>query len=786
MRRPLESLRSRCIHRLVATALVTALTGPALAQDNLRPRVYRGAELIDVVTPFIFDGDLRDLPRAPAWRPGDAIKEIPRRHFRDVPEHVTPANPPLVGRDPLLARQEAAARDSTQRAFATPDLNFAGQGFTGVVPPDTVGDAGASYYIQAINSGGGTVLTVYDKTTGAVVSGPTNLDSLGSGFCANGLGDPIVLYDELAGRWLLSEFSSSGSRLCVYVSQTGDPVSGGWFNYDFQAPSFPDYPKYAVWPDAYYVGTNESSPAAYALERSAMLAGTAADMQRFTVPDLNGFGFQMLTPSDLDGSTAPPAGSPNYFMRHRDDEAHNPSANDPSQDFLEIWEFKVDWAAAANSTFTGPNSIAITEIDSSLCGLTSFNCFRQPGTSVRLDPLREVVMWRNQYRHFGSHEVLVGNLVTDIDGTDHGGVRWYELRKTGGSWTLFQEGTYAPDGDSRWMGSAAMDAAGNIAVGYNVSSSSTFPSLRYAGRLAGDPAGTLPQGENNLIGGTASSGSNRYGDYSAMSVDPVDGCTFWFTGEYNVASQWSTRIGAISFAGCAGTCVNNVIEGGEVCDGTDLGGATCGSEGCTGGTLGCLPDCSGFDTSGCFDCPLCDNDGTCEPGEDCFTCGNDCVSGTTTGAVCGNGLCEAGDGEDCLSCPADCNGKQNGKPTRRFCCGGGGGENPIICSDNDGTACNSGGFSCTADPQSSTTFCCGLFGCEPGESCGNCGLDCNLGSEICTGGIDEDCNGFIDCDDSFCSGDPACNCKPKGDSCSTDAECCSGNCKGRAGRKTCK
>ncbi|MGB6848082.1 MAG: hypothetical protein WBG05_07750 [Thermoanaerobaculia bacterium] len=785
MRRLLDSLHSRCIHLLAAAVLVSALAGPAFAQADSRTRVYRGAELIDLVTPFIFDGDLRDLSRAPAWRPGDAIKEIPRRHFRDVPEHLTPANPPLVGRDPLLAHQEAAARDSSQRAFATPDLNFAGQGFSGVVPPDTVGDTGATYYIQAINAPGGTTFTVYDKDTGATVAGPTYLDSLGAGFCAGGLGDPVVLYDELAGRWLLSEFSSNGYRLCVYVSQTGDPVGGGWFNYDFQAPSFPDYPKYAVWPDAYYVGTNESSTAAYALERSPMLAGAVAGMQRFTVPALAGFGFQMLTPSDLDGSTAPPAGSPNYFMRHRDDEVHNSRANDPGQDFLEIWEFDVDWATPANSTLTGPSSIPITEIDSSLCGLTSYTCFRQPGTSTRLDPLREVVMWRNQYRNIGSHEVLVGNLVTDVDGTDHGGVRWYELRKSGGSWTLFQEGTYAPDGDSRWMGSAAMDAAGNIAVGYNVSSSSTFPGLRYAGRLANDAAGTLPHGENSLIAGTASSSSNRYGDYSSMSVDPIDGCTFWFTGEYNTASQWSTRIGSFSFAGCAGTCGNDIIEGGEVCDGTDLGGSTCGSEGCTGdGTLACLSDCSGFDTSGCFECPACNDNGACELGEDCVSCPTDCVSGDSSGAICGNGLCEAGNGEDCVSCPADCNGKQNGRPANRFCCGDGDGAHPVSCADS---RCTNSGFSCTDVPQTPGSFCCGDTDCDTGESCGNCALDCAVDdAELCTGGIDEDCNGLIDCDDSFCSGDPACNCKPNGDSCSTGAECCSGKCKGRGGSKTCR
>jgi hypothetical protein len=555
---------------LFGLALVATLAGPVVGQDDVSsspaPQVYRGAELIEVVTPFVFDGDLRDLPTARAWRPGDPIKEIPRRFIPrpgQIPEALRQPTEPRI--DPLLEAQSSAP---STRAFSQPDVNINGQGFTGVTPPDPVGDVGPDYYIQMVNAGSGGTFTIYDKTNGSVVAGPTFLDSLGSGFCASGLGDGIVLYDQLAGRWLLSEFSSSGSRLCVYISQTGDPLSGGWYNYDFAAPSFPDYPKYAVWPDAYYVSSNEFTTAAYALERSQMLIGAAASFQRFSAPDLAGFGFQALIPSDVDGP-APPAGAPNYFMRHRDDEAHNPGANDPVKDFLEIWEFHVDFANAANSTFTRVMpDIAVTDFDSDLCGLISFSCFPQPGASPGLDPLREVVMWRLQYRNFGSHETLVGNLVTDVDGNDHGGVRWFELRKSGGgSWTFLQEGTYAPDGDNRWMGSIAMDGSGNIALGYNVSSSTTFPGLRYTGRLATDPLKTM-RPENVLVAGGGSNSSNRHGDYNSMNVDPVDDHTFWFTGEYNASSAWSTRIGSFKFP----VCGDNVAENGEVCDGTDLGG----------------------------------------------------------------------------------------------------------------------------------------------------------------------------------------------------------------------
>ena len=221
-------------------------------------------------------------------------------------------------------------------------------------------------------------------------------------------------------------------------------------------------------------------------------------------------------------------------------------------DFLEIWQFEVDFAIPANSTFTGPFNIPISEIDSDLCGLVSFSCFPQPA-GPPLDPLREIVMWRLQYRNFGSHETIVGNLVTDVDGTDHGGIRWFELRKVGqGPWVLHQEGTYAPDDNHRWMGSIAMDKTGNIALGYSVSSTTVHPGIRYVGRLATDPLGAMPQGEFILADGSGSNSSNRWGDYSSMNVDPVDDCTFWYTNEYGTAAgNWATQIGVFKFSSCA-------------------------------------------------------------------------------------------------------------------------------------------------------------------------------------------------------------------------------------------
>ncbi|PIE91357.1 MAG: hypothetical protein CR997_01410 [Acidobacteria bacterium] len=509
----------------------------------------------DPVYPEIIDIDLRTLSHAPAWKPGDPIKEIPKLRFGKDIDYQEPVNT----KDPLVDKQFTHGSSSAGRAFGTPQLNMDGQGYTGVNPPDTVGDVGTQYYIQSINSGGGAVYTIYNKSDGSVAAGPFSMDDLGSGACGDGLGDPIILYDWMADRWFISEFSNSSNDLCIYISQTNDPITGGWFAYSFLNPNgFPDYPKYAVWPDGYYVTTNHGGPNTCSVfERDKMLLGQAATFQsRTDIPDLAGFGFQASTPADLDGFTAPPSGSPAYIMRHRDDEVHNTGNNDPNQDFIELWAYQTDWNTPANTSLTKLLDIPVAEFDSSLCGLSSFYCFPQSGSSTTLDPLREVIMWRLVYRNFGTHEALVGNYVVDIDGNDTGGIRWFELRKTGsGAWSLYQEGTHAPDdGLSRWMGAIGMDGKGNIALGYNVSSSSTYPSLAYAGRLNTDPLGTLPQadttGEYTIVEGTSPNGSNRYGDYSSMNLDPSDDCTFWFTGEYNVASNWSTRIAKFTFESC--------------------------------------------------------------------------------------------------------------------------------------------------------------------------------------------------------------------------------------------
>jgi hypothetical protein len=502
--------------------------------------VQRNPEVSAPVAAWVFDGDLRNLPKAPDWQPGDPIKEIPRRSTKAT----TPAPPEGPTVDPLLARQTYG---ESPNVIGPPLLNFNGGGFSGVNPPDTVGDIGLNHYIQLINHSSGTQMRIYDKT-GLLVAGPILLDTLGAPApCNAGLGDPIVLWDQFANRWFVSEFSTAGNRMCVYISQTSDPVGGGWFGYAMQAPQFPDYPKYGVWPDAYYAGTNESTAAAYAFDRAAMLTGAPATLQRFSVtPPLSGFAFEGIQPGDADGATPPPAGAPGTFWRHNDSEVHG---NPGGPDRVQYYEFHVDFVTPGNSTFTGPIDITVSEFDSATCGgPTDFDCVPQPGTGVLLDPLREPVMHRAQYRNRGTHEVVVGSFMTDVAVSQHE-VRWFEMRKTPpgtGNFTLFQEGTISPDTTHRWMSSIAMDGSGNIAVGYNVSSSVVFPGIRYTGRVSTDPAGTMAP-EQVIIAGTASNTSTRYGDYSSLNVDPVNECTFWWTGEYNAAGTWSTRIATFTF-----------------------------------------------------------------------------------------------------------------------------------------------------------------------------------------------------------------------------------------------
>ncbi|MEX0832961.1 MAG: hypothetical protein WD276_03670 [Actinomycetota bacterium] len=533
-----------------------AAGGVQLAADS-------GPDVVKAVRHDVSEPLRRLEPEEPP--PGPPVRiSMPESELREAeaaPAAGTDQDPVVQAAAPVAAQMPAP--DGSFAGISQADNNDLG---ITVVPPDTNGDVGPNHYVQFVNL----ALAVWTKD-GTLVYGPVTGNTIWSGFgglCdSRNHGDPTVVYDHLADRWVVSRFAfqsispsiSPPGYECVAVSQTANPT-GAWNRYAFlitNSTNYHDYPKLGVWSDGYYLSYNlfNASSGSFAgqgvaaLERDRMLNGLSAEMVSFTVSDGTLAG---LLPSDLDGP-APPAGAPAYFAQMDDDIFGYP------QDQLEIWEFHVDWDTTSNSTLTLGSTVPTAAFDSILC--TSANCITQPDTAQKLDGLSDRLMYRLQYRNFGTHETLVVNHTVlaepVVDEPARAGVRWYQLVSTAGSWSVDQQGTYSPDTNHRWMGSAAMDGAGNLAVGYSASGSSLEPAVRYAGRLASDPPNTLAQGEATLIagGGHQTLNSGRWGDYSSMSVDPGDDCTFWYTQEHyssTSSSGWSTRIGSFSFPGCSG------------------------------------------------------------------------------------------------------------------------------------------------------------------------------------------------------------------------------------------
>ena len=424
--------------------------------------------------------------------------------------------------------------------------------FCNCMPPDNDGAAGTTQYVQYVNL----TYQVWDKKGNSVL-GPLAGNSFWSGFggsCqTDNSGDPIVRFDAAAQRWVVSQFainSVGADYECVAVSQTSD-ATGAYNRYAFKFSDFPDYPKMSVWPDAYYFtfnnfnlqGTAFVGANVCAADRSKMLTGAAATIVCF---QQNSSQFGML-PSDLDGPTPPAAGTPNFVMEL-----------DPSGGAnLDLFKFHVDFVTPTNSTFTGPTLIPVAAFTPLCNGFSRGACVPQPtALSDKLESLADRLMYRLVYRNFSDHStLLVSHSI--VAGTS-GGVRWYEIHNPETTPTLYQSGTFAPDSQYRWMPSMAMDAKQNIAIGYSVSGTAAgqYPSLVYAGRVPTDALGTL---ESEVVmkagAGSQKSGVNRWGDYTSLTIDPTDDCTFWFTEEYEQATggfNWSTAIGAFSFPGCAG------------------------------------------------------------------------------------------------------------------------------------------------------------------------------------------------------------------------------------------
>lgn len=437
------------------------------------------------------------------------------------------------GPDPVLQDYSSSSRE-----MANIDKNFDGLNNTsGIAPPDTQGDVSNNYYFQMVNLS----FRIWDKN-GNSVYGPAANSTLWNGFqgpwTGTNDGDPIVLYDQFADRWIATQFSmpnypSGPFYELVAVSATNNPT-GAWYRYAFEFANMPDYPKFGVWADGYYFTINQFAPpnlnfaggAICVLNRNAMLQGDPnAQMVFFNM----GTSFGSLLPADADGSLQPLPG--NYIA--------NLGSN-----ALRIWKTNVNWSNPQSSSVSLVSTL--TTQPYSYSGIT----INQPGTTQTLDPLASRLMYRLQYRKFPTYEAMVTNHTVNANGTGRAGVRWYELRNTGSGWFIYQQGTYAPaDGNNRWMASIAMNGNGDIALGYSVSGTNTFPSIRVTGQTASNSgSGIMNISETQILAGTkAQTGVNRWGDYSMMSVDPTNDANFWFTTEYsNGGWNWKTRIASFN------------------------------------------------------------------------------------------------------------------------------------------------------------------------------------------------------------------------------------------------
>jgi hypothetical protein len=463
---------------------------------------------------------------------------------------------PTVSSGPAAPAPARPRRPAAIESLSAPLQNFDGEVNTcSCAPPDPTGDVGPSNYVQAVNL----TFQVFNKT-GTSLAGPSALLSLFSGAgapCqATIFGRPLVQYDQLADRWVIAFESGPGSDSqdeCVAVSQTNDPA-GAYYRYDFHfSNQFIDLVKIGVWPDGYYFGFDVFDPMVgtylgpqvAVTDRAKMLLGQAATFQSFGPfapnPASGSTPLKAPVPADLEGSNLPAPGTPEFYF-----------GLDPIGNSIGVGEFHVDWVTPASSTFTALPSLSTSPF-TFLCPLTNA-CVPQAGTANKVDEGGNRLMYRAPYRVIGSHDAVVLDHTVQDPGLGVAEIRWEEIRGLAlGSPSIFQQGDYNPsDGNWRWMGSIAMDRAGNMALGFSESSSQINPRIRYTGRLVGDPPGQMTQAEQVLIDGTGSeTGLQRWGDYTTMTVDPVDGCTFWYTNEYyaTTGSIWRTRVGAFKFTG---------------------------------------------------------------------------------------------------------------------------------------------------------------------------------------------------------------------------------------------
>jgi hypothetical protein len=501
-------------------------------------------------------GAASDRPTLISHVTSQSVRDMPPQAARNGPPEEKPMRRPTARRssgnvvDPVVQTSTTtAAGAQTLGQWEGLGAGYPGFSVT-AVPPDPNIAVGPNHIVQWVNN----AFVVFDKSGGIVnppVSDDTFWGSL-SGTCdqLGGYSDPIVQYDRVADRWIVGEVAIpllpglfGQFAQCFAVSKTADPT-GAYYQWTYGfGTTVPDYPKIGMWPEGYYVtwnmfegGATFTGAETCAWDRAGMLSGVAAP--KFVCFKLTN-AYASLLPSDFDGALPPP-GSPNFLMNI-----------DPGSGALNLWKFHVDFATPKNSTLVGPITVPGTAPFLAPCPDIQ-DCIPQPATTQSLDALGDRLMYRLAYHNFGDHESIVANH-TVVAGSGATGVRWYEVRNPNSAPTIYQQGTFAPDADNRWMASIAMDRRGNIGVGYSLASGGTFPSIRYTGWEVGNPLGTLQDETFFEAGGGSQTGYNRWGDYSALRVDPSDDCTFWYTQEYQASTQvaaWSTRIGSFRFASC--------------------------------------------------------------------------------------------------------------------------------------------------------------------------------------------------------------------------------------------
>jgi hypothetical protein len=573
-----------CAAAAVPAAIVAAIgagvasSGPAATRDTAGPAVPQLVPRFTNAAAFDVSKPLRVLARSA--RPA---------RFRGLPAERGPTMPNVghTADGAVQTRLPAPRIPGPQNNFEglSNQDNFNTFGFR-VNPPDPNGEVGPNNYVEIVNL----VFAVFDKA-GNLLLGPVDTGTLWSGFaipdCTDPSGDPVVLYDQTTDRWILTQFTTRGldnpvpEYNCVAVSQTGDPT-GAYFRYAFPTQAdlddggffFPDYPKYGVWSNSYIMTTRDFGfgptgygISVYALEKNKMVNGEpgARAVQFFLDSDvvpINLIGDGLLPP-DIDGNRRPVSNEATAPIVGTQDDGGPYGA---TFDALNIWDLSVKWRSTPIASLTLKTQLPVASFDSIFpCSPGSRDCLPQPGITnpqQYLDILsyRQRPTFRLAYRNFGTYEALVTNQsVEALPGV--AGVRWYEIRRTGGTYSLYQQGTFAPnDGVHRWMGSIAMDKKGDMGLGYSVvNGTNVFPGIRYTGRLAGDPLGQMTLGEGTIINGSGvqTTLNSRWGDYTDMTVDPVDDCTFWYVNEYYTAAGqasspagWQTRIASFKLPGC--------------------------------------------------------------------------------------------------------------------------------------------------------------------------------------------------------------------------------------------